>query len=327
MTDPTLRVLQTGVLATIQDRGRLGAQRWGVPVGGAMDPFALAVANELVNNAPDAAVLEITAGGAAFEILRSSLLAITGGLTATLNDEPVPWWTSIWTRAGAEFRIEARSRAWGARAYVAVAGGVDVPIMLGAHSTCLPGAFGGLSGRPLRAGDLLHAEPSTVEAIHGGRSWPADARPRYRASPTLRVLPGPYAHLFASGALDLLQGTTWTIGTSSNRTGYRLDGAQLQAHGTNLPSLPVFAGVVQVPPDGAPIVLMADAQPTGGYPIVAVVIAPDLPLAAQLLPGDTLRFTLIDQDAARAACYEMHTWLRSDPVDDEMVEVLGWAGA
>lgn len=324
---PILRVLQPGVLATVQDRGRPDQQRWGVPVGGAMDLFALAVANQLVNNAPDAAVLEITAGGAAFALLAPTLLAITGGLAATLDGEAVPSWTSIWARAGTELRIEARSGAWGARAYVAVAGGIDVPIMLGSRSTCLPGAFGGLSGRPLRAGDVLGAGPSIVGPIHGGRSWTVDARPRYGASPTLRVLPGPHVHLFAPGALDLLQATTWTIGASSNRTGYRLGGVQLQAHGADLPSLPVFAGVVQVPPDGAPIVLMADAQPTGGYPIIAVIIAPDLPLAAQLLPGDTLRFSLTDQDAARAAWHGMHTWLHADLVGDETVSLLAWAGA
>ena len=324
---PTLRVLQPGVLATIQDRGRLGAQRWGVPVGGAMDLFALAVANRLVNNAPDAAALEITAGGAAFALLAPTLLAITGGLTVTLDGEPVPSWTAIWARAGTELRIEVRSGAWGARAYVAVAGGIDVPIVLHSRSTCLPGAFGGLSGRPLRAGDLLGAGSSIVGTIHAGRSWPAANRPRYGASPTLRVLPGPHAHLFASDALDLMQTTTWTIGASSNRTGYRLSGAQLRSHGSDLPSLPVFTGVVQVPPDGAPIMLMADAQPTGGYPIIAVVIAPDLPLAAQLLPGDTLRFTLIDQGEARAAWQETHGWLHTEPLEDETLPLLNWAGA
>jgi biotin-dependent carboxylase-like uncharacterized protein len=323
----TLRVLQPGVLATVQDRGRPAQQRWGVPVGGAMDLFALAVANRLVNNVPDAAVLEITAGGAAFVLLAPTLLAITGGLTVTLDGKPVPGWASIWARAGTELRIEGRSGAWGARAYVAIAGGIDVPIVLHSRSTCLPGAFGGLGGRPLRAGDVLGAGLSIVSALHAGSSWPTAPRPRYGASPTLRVLPGPHAHLFAADALHLLHPTTWTIGASSNRTGYRLGGAQLRAYGADLPSLPVFAGVVQVPPDGEPIVLMADAQPTGGYPIIAVVIAPDLPLAAQLLPGDTLRFTVVNQAEARAAWYTRHTWLRTDLVDDGIMKLLSWAGA
>jgi len=327
MNNPTLRVLQPGVLATVQDRGRPGQQRWGVPVGGAMDLFALHAANRLVNNAPDAAVLEITAGGAAFTTERPTLLAVAGALGATLDDEPLPLWTAVWARAGSVVEIGARTAAWGARAYVAVAGGVDVPLVLGSRSTCLPGTFGGLSGRPLRAGDVLGAEPSTTSAIHAAQHWPAGARPRYAASPTLRILSGPHRDLFAPDALDLLQAAPFTVGASSNRTGYRLHGARLATGATNLASLPVFAGVVQVPPDGAPIVLMADAQPTGGYPIIAVVIGPDLPLAAQLLPGDTLRFMLINQADARAAWHEMRSWLATDPIDDETTQLLSWAGA
>jgi len=327
MIDPTLRVVQPGVLATVQDRGRPAAQRWGVPVGGAMDQLALQAANRLVGNAADAAALEITAGGAAFAMVQSTLLAVTGGLGATLDGEQMPSWASLWARAGSVVQIDARAAAWGARAYVAVAGGIDVPLVLHSRSTCLPGAFGGLSGRPLRAGDLLRAGPSRATAIDAARQWPDAARPCYAASPTLHVLPGPHAHLFAPDALDLIQATTWMIGASSNRTGYRLEGAPLRSHGADLPSLPVFGGVVQVPPDGAPILLMADAQPTGGYPIIAVVIGPDLPLAAQLLPGDRLRFVLTNQHAARAAWHAMHTWLATAPVGDETVQLLGCAGA
>lgn len=322
-----LRIINGGVLASVQDRGRLHQQRWGVPVGGAMDLFALQAANRLVGNVPDAAALEITAGGATFEILQSMLLAVAGGLHATLDGEALPLWTSVWARVGSVVQIGARHGAWGARAYVAVAGSIDVPLVLDSRSTCLPGAFGGLSGRPLRAGDLLHAGPSPLTTLHAGRRWPLGARPAYGPTPALRMLPGPHLHLFNEHALDLLQADPFTLSVSSNRTGYRLDGARFATNVPNLPSLPVFAGVVQVPPDGAPILLMADAQPTGGYPIIAVVIAPDLPLAAQLLPGDTLRFQLIEQPEARAAWHELHNWLHADPLDDEMLPLLRWAGA
>ncbi len=327
MSDPILRVLQPGVLATVQARGRPDGQRWGVPVGGAMDQFALHAANRLVNNAPDAAVLEVTADGAAFELLKPTLLAFAGGLEATLSDEPLPWWTSVWARAGSVVQIGGCTAQWGARAYLAVAGGIDVPVLLGSRSTCLPGVFGGLSGRPLRAGDMLGAGSSAVGAVHAGRSWPATARPVYDSMPTLRALPGPHRDLFAPEALDLIRTSPFTVGASSNRTGYRLEGAQLQANAPDLPSLPVFAGVIQVPPNGEPILLMADAQPTGGYPIIAVVITPDLPLAAQLLPGDAFRFALVDQDDARAAWNEMRRWFATDLIDDETAQLLSCAGA
>jgi allophanate hydrolase subunit 2 len=174
---------------------------------------------------------------------------------------------------------------------------------------------------------MIGAEPSTVGAMHAAQRWPSGMRPRYAATPTLHVLPGPHRDLFAPEALDLIQTAPFAVGASSNRTGYRLQGAQLQANAPDLPSLPVFPGVVQVPPDGAPILLMADAQPTGGYPIIAAVIAPDLPLAAQLLPGDTLSFMLIDQADACAAWHEMHSWLATEPIDDEAAELLSWTGA
>jgi allophanate hydrolase subunit 2 len=159
-----------------------------------------------------------------------------------------------------------------------------------------------------------------------GHRWPDAARPRYTASPTLRILPGPHINLFVPNALELLQAQPFQLGPSSNRIGYRLEGVRLAASAPDMSSLPVFAGVIQVPPDGAPILLMADAQPTGGYPIVAVVIAPDLPLAAQLLPGDGLRFTLVSPEDALAAWHDMYDWLESKLAEDETAPLLNWAG-
>lgn len=325
----TLEVLR-GLLVTVQDLGRPAAQRYGVPLSGAMDRFALEIANRLVGNAPDAAGLEITAGGAAFRLRAPTLLALTGAdLSATLDDWPLPAWTAIFARAGSVLSLPGRRAGWGARAYLALAGGVAVPTLLDSASTCLPGAFGGLDGRPLRTGDVLACRPHSRDLLALiGQRWPAQARPRYMEPPLLRVLPGPHLDCFVAGAFEQLVTRPLRVSTSANRMGYRLESAPLRYGGAcNLASFGVFPGVIQVPPDGQPILLMADAQPSGGYPLIAVVIGPDLPLAAQLLPGDRLRFAATTLDEALAAWRTLHAWHAQRPERDETIEQLGWAGA
>jgi allophanate hydrolase subunit 2 len=160
-----------------------------------------------------------------------------------------------------------------------------------------------------------------------GQRWPEHARPAYRQQPELRLIPGPHTELFADGAEALLA-HPFQIARDSNRMGYRLDGAQLAyTRPVSLPSLGVFPGVVQVPPDGAPILLMADAQTTGGYPIAGVVIGADLPLAAQLLPGDRLSFTMTTVEEARDAWREQRGWAEMLLDEDEAEQLLAWAGA
>lgn len=324
----TLRVLSS-ILTSVQDLGRQGWQRYGVPTAGAMDSFALEVGNRLVGNSPGAAAIEITAG-AAFEILRPTLLAITGAsLGATLDGLPLPAWTALFARPGAQIQLPGRGSAWGARAYLALAGGMGVPELLGSRSTYLSGGFGGLDGRALRPGDLIGTGivPQDIGRL-AGRRWPAHARPAYCQQPELRLIHGPHTGLFADGALDALLAQPFQIARDSNRMGYRLDGARLAyARPVSLPSLGVFPGVVQVPPDGAPILLMADAQTTGGYPIAGVVIGADLPLAAQLLPGDKLCFARTTVEEAREAWREQRGWAEMPLDEDEAVELLGWAGA
>lgn len=320
-------MLSGGVLTTVQDRGRHTARRYGVPQSGALDPIALSLANRLLDNPLDAAALEITAGGAAFEVLAPTLLAFTGGdLGALLDDEPLPLWTVVFARPGAQIRFMGRRQRWGARSYLAVAGGFDLPSILGSRSTYLAGGFGGLAGRALRAGDRL-ASLRLADALPlAGRSCPIAARPPYAAEPALRLLPGPHLDRFVPDALDLLLSHSFTVNASANRMGYRLDGPALRyAAACSLPSLGVLPGVIQVPPDSSPILLMADAQTTGGYPIIGVVIEPDLALAAQLLPGDRLRFRLTTLDAAIAARREVQQWYASIPAPT--TDLLDWAGA
>ena len=328
----TLEVVNSGLLTTVQDLGRPHAARHAVPAGGAMDAFALQAANRLVGNPPNAAALEITAGGASFSVLAPAVIAITGAdLTALLDYRPVPLWTSFVVRPGAQLVFGARKCDWGARAYLALAGGIDVPMVLGSRSTDLAGRFGGVDGRMLQAGNILDAPRSRSLDLLAGRVWRAEMRPAYRAQPDLRVLPGPHQDRFTAGSLATLFSASFRVAMQSNRIGYRLDGpALVQTQPGSLPSLGVVVGALQAPPDGAPILLMADAQTTGGYPVAGVVIRADLPMAAQLLPGDSLRLVPAAEAEAVSAWQQYRNWLACGVIRPELDEVelaLAWAGA
>lgn len=326
----TLEVVRPGALATVQDDGRPGAARHGVPRGGAMDRFALLAANRLLDNPPGAAAIEVTAGGAAFAVLRVTLLAVTGAdIGATLNGEPLAPWTATLARPGDLLALPARRGTWGARSYLALGGGVAVPPVLGSRATQLSGAFGGLDGRALRPGDVLSAESRGGDPLLvAGRAWPATARPPYGPVPELRVLPGPHSEHFQTDALATLARAPLRISHASNRMGYRLEGAAVpHLAAVSLPSLGVIPGVIQVPPDGSPILLMADAQPTGGYPILGVVIMADLPLAAQLLPGDILRLAPVNRATALEARRQLAAWGAHHFSREETEHQLSVAGA
>lgn len=326
-----LDVLASGLLLTVQDLGRAAARRYGVPAGGAMDRFALIAANRLVGNPPGAAALEITGGGAEVVLDAPALIAVTGAdLGARRNDRPLPLWMAVQTGRGERIRFAGPSGAWGARAYLAVAGGIAVPAVLGSRATDLAGGFGGLAGRALRPGDRLPlGPPPPLAELRLGRYWPPALRPPYGPTPTLRLLPGPHISGFGPEALEALTTQNWRVGATSNRMGYRLEGPPLAAlRPFDLPSLGVVPGVIQAPPDGAPILLMADAQTTGGYPVIGTVIGPDLPLAAQLLPGDTLRLALTTLEEALAAYRAMAATLAM-PLDADEGDLLaalagGW---
>jgi biotin-dependent carboxylase-like uncharacterized protein len=325
-----LEVLSGGALATVQDDGRPGALRHGVPRGGAMDRFAALAANRLVGNPPGAAVVEVTAGGAAFAVLRPTLLAVAGAaLGVSLDDEPLPLWTTVLARAGTVLALPRREHGWGARAYLAIGGGIAASLVLGSRATHLPGHFGGVAGRPLRPGDMLASEgPGGDPLVIAGRTWPEGARPPYGPVPTLRFVPGPHTAHFAPGALEAVAGATLRVSDSSNRMGYRLEGARASYVGpTSIASLGVIPGVIQVPPNGAPILLMADAQTTGGYPVLGVVLAPDLPLAAQLLPGDHLHLAPVELEEALAARQDYAAWCALTLPNDEELLQLGLTGA
>lgn len=286
MTD-VLRVVEPGLFTTIQDLGRPQAVASGVPPGGAMDRFAHTAANLIIGNDRSAPTLECTLLGPRLVAEVACLIAIAGGdLDPQVNGEAAPMWTGIALQAGDVLSV-GRRRV-GARAYVAVEGGVVGDRWLGSMSTNVMTGRGGMQGRPLASGDVIAAGESW-HAGGAGRALAEELRPDYRDH-ALRAIAGPHVQRLRGESREALFASTFTLGHDSNRMGYRLDGARLQAPGEELLSFGLVAGVVQLPSGGQPILLMADHQTAGGYPVVAVVASASMPVAAQLAPGDELLF-------------------------------------
>jgi antagonist of KipI len=303
-------VVKPGLLTTVQDLGRPGWQRFGMPVGGAMDQLALRLANRLVGNPDGAAGLEITLIGPTLRFVSGARIALTGAdLSPALDGRPVPLWTTVTAPPGTLLTFGER-RA-GARAYLAVAGGLDVPVVLGSRATHVPSRTGGHEGRALAAGDELRGGPPGAEPVaRAGPGVPPDLRPIYAPSPVLRVLSGPRVERFTPRAVATLVSHRYALSHQCDRMGYRLLGPTLDRRdGGEIVSEAMPLGALQVPPHGQPILLMADRQTTGGYPVLAVVISSDLPLAAQLAPGDRVGFALVGIEAAQARLREQRARL------------------
>jgi antagonist of KipI len=283
-----LTVVQPGLFTTIQDLGRPGHRAAGVPLSGAADPVSLRLANLLVGNREDAAALECTLLGPTLRFERDSVLALVGG--------GFPGWPgNAATRVPAGTVITLGHATAGCRGYLAVAGGLAVEPVLGSRSTLVAAGLGGLGGRPLRAGDRLAAG-----VAGGGQPAARQVAVRPNHGPcVLRIIPGEQAEVFAVAAWS----RSFRVSSRSDRMGVRLEGASLPGAGAfaGMASVAVFPGTVQVPPDGLPIVLLADAQTIGGYPVLGQVIGADLPRAAQLRPGDEVRFEPVALAEARAA--------------------------
>ena len=283
-----LEVLEPGVFTTIQDLGR-AERRAGVPTGGAMDRFALAAANLLVGNPENTGALECTLGGLVLVALDTCLLAVTGAdFQPAVNGEPVPVWTSIFLAGGD--RLTFAGRRWGARCYVAVAGGVAGQRWLGSVSTYLLVTRGGHKGRPLKKGDRLDTAVEPPRPMVAGRNLPVRLRPPYLGDHRLAAIQGPHFTQLAARARKTFYNGTYKVSREADRMGYRLEGPELELKAEELVSFGLAFGAVQVPTSGQPILLMADHQTAGGYPAVAGVPRADLPLAAQLVPGDEIRF-------------------------------------
>ncbi|MFN8991656.1 MAG: biotin-dependent carboxyltransferase family protein [Betaproteobacteria bacterium] len=304
----SLRVERAGLLTTVQDLGRHGFQHLGVMVNGAMDELSHRMANALVGNAEDDATLELTLSGPTLRLGCDAVIAVCGAdMDARVDGQPLPSWRPARVPAGA--RLEFGRATRGARAYLAMAGGFDLPPVMGSRSTAQRGGFGGFRGRALRRGDVIPLRspeeahtPRWVRLLSRARrgvaypSWSVAHTevPMPREGQVIRAVPGRHWQIFTLKTREQFAGVPYRVLLDSDRMGYRLEGLALAApRGGDVLSEGMATGAVQVPPSGQPIVLMADRATTGGYPVLAVVAAVDLPLMAQLAPGDQLRFELI----------------------------------
>lgn len=299
-----LTVLDPGFLTTVQDLGRSGWERFGVPACGAMDRFALRAANTLVGNPPNAAAFESLGQGPTLLAGRDLLVAASGpGFALEVDGWHFPAWMSVYVRAGAALRLVGEAGAvWG---YLAVAGGIDTPPVMGSRSTYLRGGFGGLDGRMLAPGDVLPVGRLTdapgAWSLWAGRWLPPGARLAYAEDEPLGIIPGPQAEAFTPEAWQALLEGAYTLSPASDRMGYRLVGPHLSHRaGADILSDGIPLGAVQVPGEGQPIVMMSDRQTTGGYTKMAVVAGADLPRLAQRAPGTGgIRFTSLTVEEAQ----------------------------
>lgn len=320
-----LTILSAGRLSSVQDMGRRGLRHLGIATSGAMDELALSVGNLMVGNAAGAPGIEITLGPVRIRFEQPGRIALTGAdWNATLDGRPVHAWWAYPVAAGQV--LELRSPRAGARGYLALAGAIKVPSMLGSCSTDLGAAFGGGFGRTLQDGDTLETGAVDADVLAlpplGVKSPALCTRLRApleaRVQPgsrddvlTVRVLPGAEYEQFSAETRAAFWQQHWTLTPNSNRMGYRLQGramAREQAH--DLLSHAVIPGTIQVPPDGQPIVLMRDAQTTGGYPRLGAVIGADLWRLAQARLNAPLRFVEVDADQAREALAEVDRYLQ-----------------
>ena len=305
----SLTVLRPGMLTTIQDLGRWGQQHVGVPAAGPMDWFAHRLANQRLGNADDDAALEITLMGPELLADDDVTCVVTGAeFEVTAGDRRTRAGEPFVARAGERIRFGARLS--GARAVLAVAGGIRVDPVLGSRATSLSSRIGPFGGRALKIGDVLPVRRGgRVTARSAGRPLHAT-----RNGARVRVMLGPHQARFSAAALRTLSSSRFLVTPESNRMGYRLDGPRLEFTGAaDILSDATPIGSVQVPASGHPILLMADRQTTGGYPKIATVITADLPLAGQLAPGDWIEFepcsrtTALDALRRRTAALEGRT--------------------
>jgi antagonist of KipI len=313
-----ISVVKAPPYLTVQDAGRQHSRSAGVPRAGAMDTFALEALNATVGNPSGAAGLEWALGGGVLRFDSECAFACGGAtVTATLAGKPVRSFTTLSARAGDELRIEEFSR--GRFLYIAFSGGIDVPEILGSRATYLPAHFGGLDGRMVTRGDRFTLGAPQHHVPHIGFSPDPALLPHYDAR-NVRITRGTHAHLFDAATWSTFTETEFAVGIASDRTGYKLSGRALPHSFGTLPSDPGCQGAIQIPADGNPIVLMADAPTVGGYPKIAVVSEADLPLIAQLNPGERLRFKEVYLEESQHA-------LRQRAQDLNLIRAAGAASA
>ena len=294
----TLIIERTAFFMSVQDTGRFGFQRFGVPESGPMDWIALRCANLLVGNGCQAACLEVGFSSATITLHQDTLMAVCGaGYRVTLNSREIPLWMAVKARGGSRLHLE-RTGA-GNWAYLSIHGGIRSPLRMGSRSDAPRYGI----GHRLAAGDeLLTTSKLDPPLQYAGRSIPVKARPPYASDQPIRVVPGPHSARFLPASLDDFWEGTFTIQTNSDRMGYRLNGPVLKHHANaDIVSQGLVTGEIQVPADGQPIVMMPDHPTTGGYACIGTVTTIDLPLLAQSAFLDAkMRFTPITAAAAQS---------------------------
>ena len=312
MSDRAIEVISSGLLTTVQDLGRRGYQRYGIPVCGALDPASLRIANILVGNSEGEAGLEITAMGPTVRFTSDSVFAVVGAdFRPDVDGQPVRTWESMKVSAGSVLSLGAASD--GLRAYVAVAGGIDVPVLMNSRSTDLKGGFGGFEGRALRDGDSLpvgysrNIEDWSIKGLPVGIS----RQPTYGQEFNIRVVLGPQDSEFTESGVNAMLTSEYTVSVDSDRMGCRLEGPEI-AHrsGPDIVSDGTALGSIQVPGSGQPIILLADRGTTGGYTKIATVIGPDIGLLSQAMPGARVRFSAVSVDESHQILREQEEMLR-----------------
>jgi antagonist of KipI len=310
-----IHVQAPGLLTTVQDLGREGFGPMGVSPSGAADSISLRIGNRLVGNREGAAGLEMTLLGGAFAFPEGATPALTGSdFGATLDGAPVNPWRSIEVKSGQTLCVgPTRS---GARCYLCVQGGIEVPPLLGSASTHLLSGLGGHEGRALRKGDLLKI--GEAKETYKKRTVAANALRELSQRKILRVTPGPQSEWFPESSQRIFYSSSYRVAEESNRMGLRLEGPPLRegAHGEMI-SEGVSLGAVQIAAGGLPIILFVELQTTGGYAKIANVIAADLSSLGQLRPRDEIRFERVDWETARSLFKEQEELLASEGIISE----------
>jgi antagonist of KipI len=299
-----IEVLKPGLFSTVQDLGRSGYQQYGMVVSGAMDAFALQIGNLLLGNPVGEAGLEITMIGPLLKAHTNLLIAVTGAdLGAEIDGCSIPLWKSLWWEKGS--LLSFRGPLSGARAYITIQGGIQVPEVLGSKSTYIAAQMGGFLGRPLQKGDRLSiGNMKKDKRPHMKRFLSPTYVPPYQ-SKSVRVILGPHQDAFTKRGIQTFLTSEYECTPNSDRMGARFKGEPIEHRsGADILSCAVTFGSIQVPADGQPIILLADRQTTGGYTQIATVISVDLPLIAQLLPGESVNFQEISITEAQQLAVE-----------------------
>lgn len=289
---------KSGPLTTVQDSGRSGFRKYGVPASGAMDTFSMMAANFLAGNNPGAPLLEATISGPAIRFISSCTFAVTGApCSVTLNGSPVSQWRSI--RAGRNALLETGITTAGARIYIAFAGGVSLSPVMGSCSTYLKGSFGGMNGRELRKGDLIVVGKAAT-ILRRKKVLPPSLIPLYGDEVTLDILPGIHHSISGREWETFITSKPFTVSARSDRMGLRLipEGDPPGGIPGSIISCAIHYGAIQIPGDGNPVIMGADSQTIGGYPQFGNVISSDLDKVGQLRPGNRIMFNPVSYERA-----------------------------